>query len=1318
MAQDDVIQQHRAWIGALQPVGLVVAPSALKAAGAVLHQDVSDERAVLQDLCGWRKDIDRTHCVLRDFRSLAKELFHWRERDLLAPPDSLTVRVTEFGEELKADGAVAPRTSSDPDRWVLLYKRVPDGRDFDKVPDEASDSERWNASPQSKFERLLRESNVPIGLLDNGLALRLVYAPRSETSGHLTFPYFELCRPGDRHLLPALLLLLNSARLHSLPPHQRLDALLASSRRFQNEVSEKLAGQVFEALELLLSGFQRAAATDPKRALETSFDDDPKNVYGGLLSVILRLVFLLYAEERSLMPSGGGAADPYEHLSVATLHRKLVDDKGRFPDTMGQRYGAWTRLLVLFRLVFDGASHGSFALPARHGALFNPDRYPFLEGRLPNAARTEHERLDPPAISDEVVRAVLDKLVMLDGDRISFRALDVEQLGSVYERMMGFDLERADGPMIVVESSGFKVSAEAILAQKPRERAGWFSSVYGIKLPKARAAAVATATTVDQLVTAFAALNKQGAIEPEVLYLQPSDERRRSGSHYTPRELTEPIVRAALAPVLQRLGPRVTPEALLELAVCDPAMGSGAFLVEACRQLGAALVKAWELHGRPTGLAPEEDIHVHALRLVAQRCLYGVDRNLFAVELARLSLWLVTLAKALPFTFVDHALRHGDSVLGLLDGQLRAFRWKLEPRQTGTLLDDRIAQGVDEARTARQRILALAGESDDGEKRELLGAADDAVRDARRIGDLVVHAFFSSEKDQEREAERGRLLIAVNNALAAGGELPAPLRELAASVREPTPDSDGLAPFHWTLEFPEVFARGGFDVIVGNPPFAGKNTIADGNRRGYPAWLVAANPRAHGNSDLVAYFFRRAFDVLRPEGTAGLIATNTIAQGDTRATGLYWLRKRGADIYRAITRYVWPVPGAAVIVSQVHFIKGRWSGARELDGRKVDRITAFLFHAGGDDDPHTLVENQNKSFQGAVILGMGFTFDDANDGATPLRVMDELVEKDPRNKERIFPYLGGEELNSDPTQSHRRYVINFGTLSMSEAEQWPDLFQIVQTKVKPERLRQKDRGAKERWWQFIRPRPELAAAVRELSHVLVCSRVSSHLAFARLPVGPVFAETLVVITRSDWASFAVLQSRVHEVWTRFLSSSMKDDLRYTPSTCFETFPFPVKLEENVVLAGLGKRYHEARAAWMKRNDRGLTELYNAFHNESSVDESVIELRTLHAEMDRAVLDAYGWTSVQAGAVFGLVTGGEDEEGTPKARSIRLHWPAATRDDVLARLADENLRREAVAGEQSDDEDIELALEEDAPRSPKKAAKKGRAPKAKQPPLVE
>jgi hypothetical protein len=236
---------------------------------------------------------------------------------------------------------------------------------------------------------------------------------------------------------------------------------------------------------------------------------------------------------------------------------------------------------------------------------------------------------------------------------------------------------------------------------------------------------------------------------PGTPLLQPTDERRRTGSHYTPRSLTNPIVQHALAPAFARLGDDAGPEAVLDLKVCDPAMGSGAFLVEACRALGERLVQAWARWPETRSTIPaDEDEHLHARRLVAQRCLYGVDKNPRAVDLARLSLWLATLARDHEFTFLDHALKCGDSLVGLTTAQIAATHWDTSkpPTFVGKLVGDHLKA----AEEGRAQIRDHADGATEAELRPLLKAADAKLEVARLIGDGVVSAFFHADKPKER----------------------------------------------------------------------------------------------------------------------------------------------------------------------------------------------------------------------------------------------------------------------------------------------------------------------------------------------------------------------------------------------------------------------------------------------------------------------------------------------------------------------------------------------------------------------------------------
>jgi len=1013
-------------------------------------------------------------------------------------------------------------------------------------------------------------------------------------------------------------------------------------------------------------------------------------VYAGLLTVLLRLVFLLYAEDRDLL-----SRDPVyvNHYSVTGLFDRLRADAGRYPDTMDQRYGAWAQLLTLFRLVHDGAAHERLRLPTRHGYLFNPDRYNFLEGRPWRVGRVLGERIDPPLVSDGVVYRVLQNLMLLDGERVSYRTLDVEQIGSVYETMMGFDLRVARGRSIAVKATKphgapTTLDLDALLEVPPEGRAKRLREWTDQTLTGQALERLKAARTPEDVVAALerkiARHATPGIVPPGAMILQPSDERRRSGSHYTPRSLTEPIVRTALRPILEQLGDTPRPEQILDLKVCDPAMGSGAFLVEVCRQLGEALAKAWHAHGCLPSVPPDEIEGLHAQRLIAQRCLYGVDKNPLATDLAKLSLWLATLAKDHAFTFLDHALRTGDSLVGLTSEQVAAFDWRPrgQMKTVGKLVLDRLEQ----AATLRRQIQAAGDDTREDALRDLLWQADATLHHVRLVGDTVVAAFFGADTAKAREACRTRLAEAVQ-AWLDGRQPDAEVKAAVASLIE---RDRPVTPFHWEVEFPEVFRRdkSGFDAVVGNPPFSGKNGIIASNAPGYLDWLQAIHEEAHGNADLVAHFFRRAFTLVRDRGAFGLIATNTIGQGDTRTTGLRWICTHRGTIYSARRRLKWP-GHAAVVVSVVHAGKGPVGGPYELDGCLVDVITAYLFHAGGHDNPAVLKANAGKSFQGSIVLGMGFTFDDtdAKGVATPIVEMRRLIEKDPRNAERIFPYIGGDEVNSSPNQAHHRYVINFGEMTEAEARQWPDLMRIVEEKVKPERLAQNDRGAKEKWWQFIRPRPELHAAIRDLERVLVNALYSPYLSFVFLQATQVFSNKLNVMPFDGYGVFAVLQSRVHEVWARFFSATLKDDLAYAPTDCFETFPFAEGWEQDPRLEEAGRAYYEFRAALMVKNDEGLTKTYNRFHDPEEWSADIVKLRELHGAMDRAVLDAYAWTGIQPTWEFLLdyeeeEQDGEQEGGRARKKPWRYRWPDETRDEVLARLLALNQERaaaERVAG---------------------------------------
>lgn len=1310
MAKDPELRVHRDWLGLLQPVGLVVSPPALAKAQAVPSKNVIElQKRVLEVTSNGR---------VLDFPAFAMEIFGWEADDLVGHggtevPKHLEIALTEYHETLAPTYAVPqPRTN---DEWLMLVQILDAGTKLDTPAD--LETHAWHASPQVRFERLLRETGVHTGLLCNGDEIRIVHAPPGESSGHLTFPVEAMCEVPGRPILAALHMLLSAERLFTLPTERRLPALLADSRKYQNEVSTKLSEQVLRALGELLRGFQAADDMVNGQLLGEAAHQDPQHIYGGLITTLLRMVFLLYAEERDLIPGravtkGDGATDEHalsvyrEHYSVTGVFEKLRADAGLYPDTMDQRFGAWARLLSLFRLVFDGGAHGAMHLPARHGQLFNPDEYSFLEGRPYRVGRVLGERIEPPRVSDGTVYRVLEDLLMLDGERLSYRSLDVEQIGSVYEAVMGFEVKRAFGPSIALRPQHVVVNLKEVLAAKGSAREKKLEDEAGCKVPKGAAKAIKEAASIDELVAALGSrISPQTpvALPPGSLYLQPTEERRRSGSHYTPRSLTEPIVRTTLRPILEDLGDKPTPEQILDLKVCDPAMGSGAFLVETCRHLADKLVEAWAAHGATPEIPPDEDPILHARRLVAQRCLYGVDKNPFAVNLAKLSLWLVTLAKDHPFTFIDHALKHGDSLVGLTRKQIAAFHWKEDSDQDLPLFKWVAAQ-VGKAKSARRDIAAL-GDGYEAQKRTYWREAEDALEEARLTGDLVVSAFFAEEKEKAREEQRKNLWDKVQRWRRGDGNE----NELRGIVEEMRGAQRPVVPLHWEVEFPEVFDRGtpGFNCFVGNPPFAGKNTLASSSHPAYPTWLGVLHEHAHGNSDVVAHFFLRAYALLKEGGALGFIATNTVRQGDTRATGLRELRRLNGTIYSATTRLAWPGQ-AAVVVSVVHVAKRR-NVACTLDGRPVDTITSYLVRRGTDEEPAPLASNRGLAFQGSIVLGMGFTFDDTDKKgvASPTETMRLILKRSPRSAKHIRPFIGYSEVANDPEHSYYRYAIDFGDLDESQAREHPELMAILQEKVRPEREKKRKKGgvAKRRadyWWQHGSPAKELYAAIRTQARVLVtASQAAVHYALAFLPYGYVYSSNLNVFALDTWASFAFMQSRVHEVWARFFGSTMKDDLSYTPTTCFSTFPFVREWTRHAVLEPLGEAYYAHRAQTMRAHQEGLTPTYNRFHDPHETSLEIIKLRDLHDQMDQAVLAAYGWDDMKPRCEFLLDYEDDDSDNSSnRKKPWRYRWPDELQEEVLSRLLDLNHQRA------EEERQAGLAAEKKQPKKRgKKAGKK-------------
>ena len=875
------------------------------------------------------------------------------------------------------------------------------------------------------------------------------------------------------------------------------------------------------------------------------------------------------------------------------------------------------------------------------------------------------------------------------------------------------------------------------------------------------------------------------------VYVTQGAERRKTGTHYTPTSLTEPIVRHTLEPVVYRGPAEGKPReawaliplgALLQVKVLDLAMGSGAFLVQSCRYLAARLVEAVDadvvltqsrkgaevqrveeqkdsapsplrafalnqdsdeaLYTLASSTDPTERMAL-AMRLVAERCLYGVDKNPLAVEMAKLSLWLLLLDGRRPFSFLDHALRSGDSLLGLSDLE-QLLNWSLrrvevDGQQVGQyqLIKHHVEEAIERALALRRRIRNEQVRPE--RKAAWLREAEEKMALVRLGADLLVAATLHPDKSMRQskllawQSDYSRLMDGMDD-LRRGvfrpeSQASADTHTLSERLRrEADALLDGRRPFHWPLELPEVFleerreAPGtqlmldaftselaplfagdsgggvtandspGFSAIVGNPPFQGGQKITGALGVPYRDYLVetlAGGQR--GSADLCAYFFLRVGGMLRHDGMSGLVATNTIAQGDTREVGLDQLVARGFSIPRAVPSRPWPGL-AAVEVAHIWLRRGAWHGSFTLNDQPVAAISPFLTVPGATiGTPYRLKANEESSFIGSYVLGLGFVLTPEEAAA--------LIAKDSRNCEALFPYLNGEDLNSRPDQSPSRWVINFHDWPLEKAESYPDLMAIVRTKVKPEREKlgvgnptAKDRSR--RWWQFARQTMNLYARIARMERVLVVARITKYIGFVFVPMEQIYNEKIIVVTDDGYVRFAVLQSELHEIWARTYSSTLETRLNYTPSDCFETFPFPACLQAEPLtqrgkdaeaqseeasetsapsrlsgfalkLESIGEQYHEHRQHIMRERQEGLTKTYNRFHAPGETAADITELRRLHVELDNAVAATYGWQALDLGHGFH-----ETKQG------VRYTISEAARRAVLDRLLALNHARHA------------------------------------------
>jgi hypothetical protein len=1060
-----------------------------------------------------------------------------------------------------------------------------------------SPSGRPRLAPHSLVQEYLNRKDHVWGIVTNGLILRV---PRDSTlvrrQSYVEFDLeaiFDEQRFGD---FAVLYRLLHRTRL----PRGAADATECLLENYYTQSIEQ-GGRVREHLrdgvKLALEAFANGFLAHPANA---EFCNDlatgrfkTQSFYQELLRLIYRLLFLMVSEERNLLvsrrPEQAAAAEIYRTYYSVSRIRRLVD----LVTAYTEHGDVWHGLRTVFRCLQDDKFGPFVALPALNGELFTPVTVDSLSLRNRDFL-TGFWHLSN--YEDERTHATR---------RVNYSALDVEELGSVYESLLEFH------PHLDLNT------------QPPRFE-----------------------------------LSEEGG------------ERRSTGSHYTPPELVAPLVKHALEPVLEeRLRTASSREqkqrAILSLKVCDLASGSGHFLLAAARRLGKELARVNTGEDEPSPERVRE-----AIRQVITHCIYGVDKNPLAVELCRVALWLEGHAEEKPLTFLDHRIRCGDSLVGVFDLKILERGIPDEAFKAVSVEDRTIAREA-KVRNARERAESLlqfpVGEQLSAFARrlqELEQLPEDTIEQVR--AKMETYRRVESTPDFERLCSACNIWTAAFfQNFSASSPGPVTTDALRRTLNTGSLQDARLLGwigatvlerrfFHWPLAFPEVFAAGGFDVFLGNPPFMGGKKISTEFGDKFRNLLVTEFKPFPNTADLCAAFFRRAFVLLRSEGRIGLIATNTIGQGDTREAGLSEIVRQSGTVTFAARFIKWPgMASVEVNLTVVH--RGPLQGLFLLDGEAVPTISSRL-EPEAENEAGALAVNFSRCFIGDYTRGIGFVLE-------PVEA-ESLIRRNSNNAECLLPYLVGDDVNADIEQRPSRFVICFADWPLERAQRYPDLLSVLEQRVKPDREQSKDKLGRDVWWLFYRWRKDLREATQDLRRVLVRSRVSELHMLTFLPNNMVFSDATVIFAFDDYFHFALLQSNVHEAWVWKYASSLESRNRYTPTDCFETFAFPLAPAAALRAEAerLGEAYHQHRRQTMLSRQLGLTKTYNLFHTPECGDADIAGLRELQATMDRAILACYGWTDIDPGHGFHANDRGH----------TRYTVSSVARREILRRLLDLNL----------------------------------------------
>jgi len=1045
---------------------------------------------------------------------------------------------------------------------------------------------------------------------------------------------------------------------------QSIQATEATEKYLKTSVSDNLntPGGGDGIMAQLCMGLVQAIDPSGTRAFTDAERDE---IYRNATYLLYRLLFIFYAEARNLLPMD---RDDYKAISL----NRLVEDAYTVHLNPGnhaiQQTNLWDQLNTLFNAIQYSDEY--MGIPPYNGGLFENDDKTYLKKhKIANRFLAE-TLVELAFITNEVEET--------PPDRIDYRDLSVRHLGSLYEGMIEYRLFIAEEELLARRDKDGKVK---YLNANENDRKQ----------------------------------NDEVLQKGKVYFAQSPHERKATGTHYTAEDLVERLVKQTVLRLLnerwqefepnltlwlaeidatpgeterRRLQDRVDSELeqfienqVLSLRACDPAMGSGHFLVHIAHQMTNYIL--WVFTRTPWA---NDNINLdadHWRKRIVENCLYGVDINQMAVELAKLSLWLATMQLGQPLSFLDHHLKQGNSLLGASLEEIEALLKQDDFSKATTksavaeskgqyMLVNQVRplqQKISEANTLLQKIASqIVTRAEDIHQQELdYDEVEKILAPYKRIGDLIV-------------AQKMGLKISVTE-----------LHTLAKAYESRNELNDAqklwqnkiqilladMHPLHWSLEFPIIFwsEKGiGFNIVIGNPPFLGGLKISGELGDNFLHYLKSTYLPSIGKSDLCSYFLRNGFDKINMIGMIGFVSTNSIAQGDTRETGLEYIMKIGGIIHYAEKFVEWKGE-ATVEVNLVAISKGIEIPYCLLDNSPVPIISSWLddfveFH------PNKLAQNLNKAFIGDVVRGKGFIIDQP--------IIDYCLATDKKYQNCIFPYLIGEDVNNNLSYKAGRNIICFEDWTLDKAKEYPLLLEILEKTVLPEREKIKQGREKELWWLFARYLKKIREATENMNRVLVRSLVSENHMLAFVDPRQILSCKLAIFAFENFYEFALLQSRIHEIWLRRYATTLRTDISYTVSNCFQTFPFPQTITElnKANAEKAGERFYQLRQKIQLNHHLGLTKTYNLFNNCDCRDIDIQDMRELQIDMDRSITSCYGWDDIDLQHDFYY----------NDRKKIRFMPSPAAQREIFTRLV--ALNQEIAAQEAAQGLDVEAGEEDE------------------------